>query len=83
MRSLGTCERIHTLCYITSNTTHIHTLYHYSTLTTLTDALGVHDLIGALVLEHAVLVYPALVCKGVGAYDGLVGLHHHALCSSI
>ena len=38
----------------------------------------VHDLIGALVLEHAVLVDAGLVGKGIGADDGLVGLDNHA-----
>jgi hypothetical protein len=36
---------------------------------------GPHDLVGLVVLEHAVLVDAGLVGKGVRAHDGLVGLH--------
>ncbi len=42
------------------------------------DGARVHDLVGALVLEHAILMDAGLVGEGVGADDGLVGLHHHA-----
>ena len=34
-----------------------------------------HDLVGAGVLQHAVLMDAGLVGEGVGADDGLVGLH--------
>ena len=40
--------------------------------------LGAHDLVGLAVLEHAVLVDAGLVREGVGADDGLVGLHRIA-----
>ena len=39
---------------------------------------GLHDLEGAAVLEHAVLVDAGVVREGVGADHRLVGLHHHA-----
>jgi hypothetical protein len=42
------------------------------------DGGGVHDLVGAFVLQHAVLVDARLVGKGIGPDDGLVGLDHHA-----
>ena len=38
------------------------------------DHLGPHDLVGLLVLEHAVLVDAGLVGKGIRADDGLIGL---------
>ena len=37
--------------------------------------LGPHDLVGAAVLQHPVLVDAGLVREGVAADDGLVGLH--------
>jgi hypothetical protein len=40
--------------------------------------LGAHDLVGVARLEHAVLVDAAGMGEGVGADDGLVGLHHEA-----
>ena len=40
--------------------------------------LGTHDLVGVARLQHAVLVDAAGVRKGVGANDGLVGLHDEA-----
>ena len=42
------------------------------------DVLGVHDLVGGALLEHAVLVDAGLVGEGVLADDGLVALHLHA-----
>ena len=42
------------------------------------DVLGVHDLVGAALLEHAVLVDAGLVGEGVPADDRLVALHLHA-----
>ena len=42
------------------------------------DRLRGHDLVGERVLDHAVLVDPALVGEGVGAHDGLVGLDREA-----
>ena len=36
---------------------------------------GAHDLVGLVVLEHAVLVDARLVRKSVRAYDGFVRLH--------
>ena len=44
----------------------------------LPDAFGRHDLVGAGVLQHAVLVDAAFMGKGIGADDRLVGLHRHA-----
>jgi hypothetical protein len=43
-----------------------------------TNGGGVHDLVGPLVLEHAILVDASLVRKSIGADDCLVGLDHHA-----
>src|SRR5438309_587667 len=42
------------------------------------DVFRLHDLVGELFLEHAVLVDARLVGEGVLAHDGLVGLHVHA-----
>ena len=42
------------------------------------DRFGGHDLVGAGVLEHAVLMDAALMREGVGADDRLVGLHDEA-----
>ena len=42
-----------------------------------THLLGIHDLVGRYVLQHAILMDAARVGKGVAAYDGLVGLHGH------
>src|SRR5437868_11878706 len=39
------------------------------------DRVRAHDLVGEPVLEYAILVYPRLVRKSVGANDGLVGRH--------
>ena len=38
------------------------------------DVFGPHDLVGAAILQHAVLVNARLVREGVAADDGLVGL---------
>jgi len=38
------------------------------------DGLGVHNLVGGFVLQHAVLVDATLMGKGVGTDDSLVGL---------
>ena len=46
-----------------------------STLFEHADALGLHDLVGLDVLDHAVLVDAALVLEGVAADDRLVVLH--------
>ena len=43
-----------------------------------THILGAHDLIGLAALEHAVLMDPGFVREGVGADNGLVGLHRKA-----
>ena len=40
--------------------------------------LGAHDFVGFAVLEHAVLMDAGFVGKGIGADDGLVGLHREA-----
>ena len=40
--------------------------------------LGPHDLVGAALLEHAVLMDAGLVGKGVAADDRLVALHLNA-----
>jgi hypothetical protein len=42
------------------------------------DILGPHDLVGAGVLEHPVLMDAALMREGVLADDGLVELHREA-----
>jgi hypothetical protein len=42
------------------------------------DGLGLHDLIGHGIFEHAVLVNAGFVGKGIGADDRLVGLDHDA-----
>src|SRR5262249_10221008 len=42
------------------------------------DRVGAHDLVGLLVLEDAVLVNAALMGKGVGADNRLVGLYRHS-----
>ncbi len=42
------------------------------------DRRGIHDLVGALVFQHAILVDARFMGKGVRPYDGLVGLNHHA-----
>ena len=39
---------------------------------------GTHDLVGLAMLEHAVLMNAGLVGEGIGADDGLVGLHRKA-----
>ena len=39
--------------------------------------LGRHDLVGLLILEHAVLMNPGLVRESVGADNGLVGWYRH------
>mmetsp|Transcript_11009 Transcript_11009/g.16633 ORF Transcript_11009/g.16633 Transcript_11009/m.16633 type:complete len:239 (-) Transcript_11009:878-1594(-) len=42
------------------------------------NALRRHNFVGALVLDHAILVNAALVLKGIGSNDGLVRLTLHA-----
>ena len=42
------------------------------------DVLGIHDLVGGALLEHAVLVDAGFVGEGVLADDGLVALHLNA-----
>ena len=46
---------------------------HYVRVTQ-ADVLGTHDLVGAALFEHAVLVNARLVRKGVLAHYGFVGL---------
>eukprot|EP00906_Rhabdomonas_costata_P015262 RCo021954 len=42
------------------------------------DNLRANNLVGLLVLQHAILVDPALVGEGVGPYNRLVGLYGHS-----
>ncbi len=42
---------------------------------------GAHDLIGLVVLEHAVLVDAGFMGKGIGAHDGFIGLDRRCRCS--
>ena len=42
-----------------------------------THLLGIHDLVGRDVLQHAILMDTARVSKGVATHNGLVGLHGH------
>lgn len=42
------------------------------------DRLWPDNLVCLLVLEHAVLVNAAFVCKGIRTYDSLVGLSKYA-----
>ena len=53
-------------------------LAHHQVRAALPDVLGPHDLVGAGVLQHAVLVDAALVGEGVLADDRLVELHRKA-----
>ncbi len=43
-----------------------------------TDVLGTQDLVGRVVLEHAMLMDAGLVREGILAYDGLVPGYRHA-----